>query len=464
MSTRIGTLSRAIAIDALNHVLTRRQHADVVLERLFTHHAAELRPLDRAFIFEIVYGSLRWLSKMDWIMSHMVDRPFTSLDPRVACALRVGAYQIFYMDRVPDRAAVSETVEAIKKVGAGNASSFVNAILRRVARKAEYYPKPDRESQTVDYLSVQFSHPAWMVERWLRFVPLERLEHLLAGNNKAPPIVLRQLVQKPIPNDEDLGSYLLRTQGIQSEWLPLKTALKVERLPDFSRCEAFQQGCYIVQDTAAQLVVRLVGTPQPGPVLDACSAPGGKSIALWDLGVSEADLVLAESNQKRINVLRENLQRIGLTPSEILQGDVLAQVNGRTFSTILLDAPCSALGVMRRHPEIKWQRVPQDIEHCAAEQRRLLDGLASAVRDGGELVYIVCSVEPEETTQQMSEFLKRHPEFETVSLERRVHDYYRKYVVREKELLILPGNADDLDGFYAMVVRKRGNSPTGSSI
>lgn len=456
MSTRTGTLSRAIAIDALNHVLTRRQHADVALERLFTHHASELRPLDRAFIFEIVYGSLRWLAKMDWIMSHMVDRPFASLDPRVACALRVGAYQIFYMDRVPDRAAVSETVEAIKKVGAGNAASFVNAILRRVSRKAEYYPKPDRDTDTARYLSVQYSHPQWMVERWLKHFPLERLEHLLAGNNKAPPIVLRRLLKKPLAGDEDLASFLLRTQGIQSEWLPFKTALKVERLPDFSACEAFRAGCYIVQDAAAQLAVRLVNTSAAqGPVLDACSAPGGKSIALWDQGVEADHLVLAESSQKRIGLLRENLGRIGISPAELLQGDVLAAASGRTFATVLLDAPCSAMGVVRRHPEIKWHRAPQDIEHCAAEQRRLLDGLAGAVRAGGELIYIVCSVENEETSQQIGDFLARHSEFELSSLEQRVHEYYRKYVIREKELLILPGNADDLDGFYAVVLRRR---------
>jgi 16S rRNA (cytosine967-C5)-methyltransferase len=456
MSTRIGTLSRAIAIDALNHVLTRRQHADAVLEKLFSHHAAELRPLDRAFIFEIVYGSLRWLSKMDWIMSHMVDRPFASLDPRVACALRIGAYQIFYMDRVPDRAAVSETVEAIKKVGAGNAASFVNAILRRVARKAEYYPKPDRETDTLNYLSVQFAHPAWMVERWMKHVPVDRLEHLLSGNNKAPPITLRQISRRPLPSDEDLSAWLLRTQGIQSEWLPLKTALRVERLPDFSRCEAFRNGCYIVQDVAAQIAVGLVRAGADcGRVLDACSAPGGKSLALWDQGVEGCDLVLAESSQKRISLLKQNLERVGVEPAEILQGDVLAQIGERTFDTVVLDAPCSALGVIRRHPESKWQRVPQDIDHCAQEQRRLLDGLAVAVRPGGELVYIVCSVEQEETTLQMADFLERHKEFEVVSLERRVHDYYRKYVTRGNELLILPGNADDLDGFYAMVLRKR---------
>lgn len=455
MSTRIGTLSRAIAIDALNHVMTRRQHADAVLERLFKHHAEELRPLDRAFIFEIVYGSLRWLSKMDWIMSHMVDRPFTSLDPRVACALRVGAYQIFYMDRVPDRAAVSETVEAIKKVGAGNASTFVNAILRRVARKADYFPKPDRESMLSEYLSVQFSHPQWMIERWLKHISADRLEHFLSGNNKAPPIVLRRLRSRTLPEGEDLATYLLRTQGISSEWLPLKTALRVERLPQFSSCSAFAQGHYIVQDAAAQLVVQLVHPAEGAKVLDACAAPGGKAIALWDQGVAPENLTIADANQKRLGVLQENLRRVGLEPAQIMLGDVVENVKDKVFDTILLDAPCTALGVVRRHPEIKWHRVPSDIVHCASEQRRLLDGLAPAVRVEGELIYIVCSAELEETTQQMRGFLQRHPNFETVPLEHRIHDYYRRYITRENELLILPGNSDDLDGFYAVVFRKR---------
>lgn len=455
MSTRTGTLSRAIAIDALNHVMSRRQHADAVLEKLFRHHSQELRPLDRAFIFEIVYGSLRWLSKMDWIMSHMIDRPFTSLDPRVLCALRVGAYQILYMDRVPDRAAVSETVEAIKKVGAGNASSFVNAVLRRLARKAEYFTKPDKGSQLAEYLSVQFSHPQWMVERWLRHVQTERLEHLLSGNNKAPPIVLRRLQSKPISGGEDLATFLLRTQGIASEWLPLGSALRVDKLPDFQKCEAFQSGCYIVQDTAAQLAVQLVNISDSTQVLDACAAPGGKSIALWDLGVKPSNLSVADTSQRRLGTLQENFSRVGLKPAEVLIGDVVESTRDRSFDTVLLDAPCTALGVMRRHPEIKWHRTLSDIDHCVAEQRRLLDGLAAAVRPGGELVYIVCSTELEETSHQVRGFLDRNREFDLAPLEPRIHDYYRKYITRENELLILPGNADDLDGFYAVVLRKR---------
>lgn len=458
MSTRTGTLTRAIAIDALTHVVTRHIHADTALERLFAHHGEALRPIDRAFVFEIVYGSLRWLSKMDWIMAHMVDRPFATLDPRVAAALRVGAYQIFYMDRVPDRAAVSETVEAIKSVGAPNAASFVNAILRRVARKAEYFPKPDKQRQPAEYLAMHHSHPQWMVERWLSHVPMERLEHMLSGNNTPPPHTLRVVSRNAVPMGEDLATFLLREHGITSQWRPLGGALQVESLPPFESCAAFKAGCYIVQDEAAQLCSSLVA-PKPGEtILDACAAPGGKAIHVWDDGAAPSDLTLCDFSQKRLSLLSRNLARVRLVGANVVHGDAATAFEGKRFSKVVLDAPCSAMGVIRRHPEIKWLRSLADVENCAKEQRRLLAGLAGLVEPGGELIYIVCSQEIEETTQAADAFLDSHRDFSVAPLDGRIHDYYRKYVTRRDEVLVLPGNVDQIDGFYAIVFRRRADA------
>jgi 16S rRNA (cytosine967-C5)-methyltransferase len=454
MSTRSGTLTRAIAIDALTHVLTRRIHADTALERLFAHHKG-LRPLDRAFIFEMVYGTLRWLSKMDWIMSHMMERPFQSLDPRVANALRVGAYQIYYMDRVPERAAVSETVEAIKSVGAANAASFVNAILRRVARKADYYAKPDVEKVPAEYYAMQFAHPQWMVERWLKVMTLERLEYLCKGNNTKPKHTLKIIQRNPLPDEPDLAVWLLKTYGVSSHWRPLRNCLHVESLPPFEGNIAFDAGCFTVQDEAAQLVASVVCPRPDDTVFDACSAPGMKVIYLWDEGLDPARIILADNVQKRMEVLSQNFKRVGLTGCEILKGDAIEAARGRVFSKVLLDAPCSALGVIRRHPEIKWLRSPADIVRNAKEQERLLDGLVANVAPRGELIYMVCSNEVEETTSQCEKFLSKHPEFELVQLVGRVHDYYRKYLTNSGELMVYPGNQDDIDGFYAAVFRKK---------
>lgn len=454
MSTKIGSLTRELAIDALTHVLTRHIHTDVALEKLFNSHP-NLRPLDKAFIYEIVFGALRWLSKMDWIMSHMIDRPFSSLDPRVVNALRVGAYQIYYMDRVPERAAVSETVEAIKHVGVPNAASFVNAILRRVAKKSDYFPKPDKEKSAVDYFSVQFAHPKWMVERWYKQIPQDKFEYLLINNNKVPVQSLKLLKRKPLPPEEkDFPTYLLRTQSLESSWRPLPGAFRVESLPKFETCEAFKMGSYLVQDESAQLVTSLLKVTAQDTCLDACAAPGGKSIYLWDEGVEPQNLTVCDSAQKRLKVLKENFDRVGLNGVAILHGDCVEQCKGKLYTKILLDAPCSSMGVIRRHPEIKWLRTPNDILNCAAEQARLLDGLASCLAPGGEMVYSVCSFELEETTQQINRFLKAHPEFEKVSPMDRLHDFYKKYVTKQEELLIYSGNPDDLDGFYAVILKK----------
>jgi 16S rRNA (cytosine967-C5)-methyltransferase len=453
MSTKIGSLTRALAIDALTHVLTRHIHSDIALEKLFASQPT-LRPLDKSFIYEIVFGSLRWLSKMDWIMSHMMDRPMSSLDPRVLNALRVGAYQIYYMDRVPERAAVSETVEAIKQVGVPNAASFVNAILRRVARKSDYFPKPDKEKFPLDYFSMQFAHPKWMVERWHKQMSQEKFEYLLAHNNKIPKQTLKRIAKNPLPEDVDFPTYLLKTHSVESSWRPLAGAFRVESLPRFENCEAFQKGCYLVQDESAQLVTSLI-QPKPNETcLDACAAPGGKSIYLWDAGVAPENLTVCDAAQKRIKVMMENFQRVGLANVNVLHGDVVEQVQGKVFHKILLDAPCSAMGVIRRHPEIKWLRTPNDVQNCAAEQARLLTGLAPCVAPGGEMIYSVCSFELEETTKQIDEFLMAHPEFEKISPQDRLHDFYKKYVTRNNELLIYAGNPDDLDGFFAVILRR----------
>ncbi|APJ04471.1 16S rRNA (cytosine(967)-C(5))-methyltransferase RsmB [Silvanigrella aquatica] len=454
MSTRSGSLTRAIAIDALTHVLTRNIHSDVALEKLFANYP-NLRPLDKAFIYEMVFGSLRWLAKMDWIMSHMLDRSFSSLDPRVANALRIGTYQIYYMDRVPERAAVSETVEAVKQVGVPNAASLVNAILRRVAKKSEYFPKPDKVTQAVDYYSMHHSFPQWMVERWYKQLSLERFEYLLSNNNRIPKNSLKLITRNPLPEGEsDLATYLLKTQSIESSWRPMPGALRIETLPKFKECEAFQKGCYIVQDEAAQLATSLVQASPTDSCLDACAAPGGKSIYLWESGVEPQNLTVCDFAQKRLKILRENFSRMRLEGVQILHGDVVEQCQGKIFQKILLDAPCSAMGVIRRHPEIKWLRTLNDIQNCALEQTRLLDGLAKNVAIGGELIYIVCSFELEETINQISSFLEKHQNFEKINPQDRIHDFYKKYVTRDNELLIYSGNPDDIDGFFGVILKR----------
>jgi 16S rRNA (cytosine967-C5)-methyltransferase len=395
---------------------------------------------------------------MDWIMSHMMDRPFHGLDPRIANALRIGTYQIFYMDRVPDRAAVSETVEAVKQLGAGQGASFVNAILRRVARRADYFAKPDKETQLIAYLAMHTAHPEWMLQRWLDFVPLERLEHSLAAHNKEPNKTLRSLRKRPLAGDQDLAHYLLSQQGIHSEHRPLSRALRVETYPRFRECEAFKSGCYIVQDEAAQLAASLV-QPQIGhKVFDACAAPGGKTLAIWDGAPNGVQYFMCDTSKKRLALIEENLARIGLAEDPAFErttSDAIEAFPGQTFDRIVLDAPCSSMGVIARNPEIKWHRSPSDITRAAEIQKTLLEGMAQRLNPGGEIAYMVCSFEPEETTVQIATFLESHPEFIAVDLCGRIHEYYSKYLNQQGALLLYSGNQDEIDGFFACVLRRR---------
>ena len=467
MSTRIGALTRTIAIDALTHVLTRHVHSDVALERLFNHHQKELRSLDRAFIYEMVMGSLRWMSKIDWIMGHVLtQRPLQSLDPRVANSLRIGAYQLFYMDRVPARAAVSETVEAVKHVGVPNASSLVNAVLRRLSKKAEYFQKPDKEKNLLDYYSMQYAHPRWMVERWMHEIPSDRLEHVLIGNNKIPSYTLRILKRNTPLMEEDLDHYLLRTQGIKTQHRPLAGALHIESLPNFKECEGFQKGLYIVQDEASQLVTSILNAGPEDICLDTCAAPGGKAIDLWDNGVKPENLTVCDISNKRLVTLLENFERVNLLGARIIHGDwekkefkdhlkhtILNDLG--TFTKILLDAPCSATGVIRRHPEIKWLRTPADITTCAEKQSLLLKTASQSLLPGGELLYTVCSIEREETNSVIDKFLMEEKEFAVVDPTERIHPHYRKYIAKNKSVLILPGNHDNIDGFYACLLKRK---------
>lgn len=454
MSTHFGTLTRVIAVDALSLVLQRQKHTDEALAKLFSLHP-QLRPLDKAFIYEMVFGSLRWLSKMDWIMSHMVDRPFSTLDPRVANALRIGVYQIYYMDKVPARAAVSETVEAIKKVGVASAASLVNAILRRVAAKADYFAKPDKNKEVVDYYAMHYAHPKWMIERWMRHLSPEKMEFLMASHNKPPLQTLKVISANPLPEGAtNLSEYLLKTQSLESSWRALPGALRLERLPRFESCEAYKKGCYIVQDEAAQLLTCLVDPSPTDKIFDACAAPGGKAFGLLEAGARQENLILCEAAHKRLKILGENIQRLGYRSLTVKHGDAAEVAAHDRYDKILLDAPCSAMGVIRRHPEIKWQRTSQDVVRSAEEQARLLNALSQRLTEKGELVYMVCSFEPEETIWQIQQFLKNHPEFSILPPHNRIHEFYRKYITRANELLIYTGNSDDLDGFYGVILKR----------
>ncbi len=449
------SIAREIAYDAFVKIMNDKRQPEAVLDELYEENKKSLKRLDRNFIKEIVYGGLRWYSKIFWILQNTSKRKLTESTPQIQAALVLGTYQIYYMDRVPDRAAVNESVEYVRRKGQSNACSFVNGILRQISRRAEYFAKPDKQTKQAEYLALQFAHPRWMVDRWLTRFNFERLSAMLAANNQPPPISIRLNVLKVDPlKSNELQQELLKQERTHSDRRPLRTCLRLKEFPNLETGSLFHQGLYTIQDEASQLIAFLVDPREGESIVDACCGPGGKLTHMFELGGGKVHITGTEADEYQFARTRENLQRLDYTAIELIHADFRQWKPATPVDKVLLDAPCSGLGVLRRHPEGKWHKQSTIISDMVSKQKELVPYALSCIKPGGELIYSVCSFEPEETIGIRDWIVDRFGDkVEVVSPVARLPDYYKKYVTRDNFLLIYGGNQDEMDGFGAFVIR-----------
>ena len=343
---------------------------------------------------------LRTQDSLDDRLAHLIRLGWDSVSPSLRDILRLGAYQLLHLDRIPPHAAVSTSVDLARELAGQAPAGFVNAILRRLGREAE--PAPLVESaDPVASLARAHSHPEWLVAGWVARFGTEGTEALLRWNNGRPPLVLQAA-------REDLTSLRERLDaaGIHSEAAPFGAGLVVEATRP-GELPGYAEGAFFVQDAAQALVARFADFPKGAIVLDACAAPGGKAIAL---GRTAAVLVAAERNRRRTTRLGENLRRAGSGRELLVIADA-AVPPVRPLDGVLLDAPCLGTGTFARHPDARLRVTPEALRDLAKTQAVLLDGAAAAVRPGGLLVYATCSLEPEENEEQVAHFLGAHPDF-----------------------------------------------------
>lgn len=436
--------ARSLAIE----VLARMEATDAWLTPVLDARLSEspLRDVrDAALATELCYGATRRRLTLDFALGGVSDRRLATLEDRVLAALRVGAYQLFY-GRMPARAAVADTVESIKQLGLGRAAGFVNAVLRKLAAlPGQPLPPPEPE---VGYLSVRESHPAWLVERWLKAFGRQKAEEMLVADNQPPPLVLRANATRT--SRQALLS-LLGEAGLEPAATlasPMGVALvskgRVESLL------GFREGLWQVQDEAAQLVVHYAEVPHGARVLDLCAAPGGKACQLAEQG----PVVALDLHARKLEGVRAEAVRLGLEGRMTLQAHDATQPLppdlGR-FEAVLLDAPCSGLGTLRRNPELRYRRTEEDIPRLAALQRLLLERAQAAVSPGGLLVYAVCSTEPEEGPRQLEAFLGDFPDFALAPPEGRA----AKDCPLENGCLRTLSGKEGRDGFFAARLRRR---------
>lgn len=451
------TLAREIAYDIFVAVMEDDADPQTISEELYEKHASKLKRLDRNFCKELVYGSLRWYKKIYWILQNTSKRNLDDSTPIIRAALICGTYQIFYMDRVPDRAAVNESVEYIRKKGQANAVTFVNGILRQISRKAEYFAKPDKKKNPIEYLSLQFSHPDWIVRRWFDRFGFEKTELMLSTNNKQPPTSIRINTLKTSAEEaHSLQQRLLKEERTHSDRRPLRCALTLKEALNTGPESLFARGELTVQDEAAQLVSFLVDPKEGEVIIDACSGSGGKLSHMYELSGGKAKLHAVDPQEARLNRGKQTMERLGHKDVQWHQVDFLEFKLDQPPNKILIDAPCSGLGVLKRHPEGKWKKKLSIIQQMVTIQRKLLTHALNSLPTGGEMIYAVCSFELEETSDQLS-WLRENfgDKIEVISPVLRLPDYYKRYVTRDNLLHIYAGNPDELDGFGAFIVRKK---------
>jgi 16S rRNA (cytosine967-C5)-methyltransferase len=364
---------------------------------------------DRALAAEISAGVQRWRAALDFSIVHFARRDLKKLDDEVVDILRLSAYQLLHLTRVPASAVVDDAVKLTRRVRKTSAAGLVNAVLRAMSRGKRDLPLPakpadpaDREA-ALDFLSVTLSHPRWLAQRWLDRMGFERTERWLRFDNEPGPLALRVNRLRALP-PEVVGR--LEAEGVTA--VPGRYGPDALLVQDGHalRSRAFEEGLFLVQDEASQLVPLLAGANPGTRVLDACASPGGKTTALAAMMADDAVVIACDLRDRRIDLLRRTIAASGAANVRLVQADLLHPLPFfEPFDCVLVDAPCSGLGTLRRDPDIRWRRREPDLETFAAAQLLMLRHAAGAVRAGGRLIYATCSSEPEENERVADAFL-----------------------------------------------------------
>ncbi len=392
-----------MAFRVLERVERDRAYADLVLSSLLD--GSELARRDRGLATELSYGSLRLRGRLDASLQQVLDRQLAELDGPVRNLLRLGAYQILFLSRVPDAAAVDETVKLARAVGQARASGFVNAVLRQLARTRDKLGFPVLEQHPVSHVEQVGSVPRWLAERWVGELGPEDAAALARSQTEPPPRTVR------LSPGADRDAIAKRLGGRPCEYATDGlTALQHDPVRD----KGFLRGELTVQDEASQLVALLLGAVPGDTVVDCCAAPVTKACQLGQRVGPDGEVIALELHAARVPLIGRSARRLGLRNLRILQRDATQgfDLQGRLrFPGLLVDAPCSGLGVLRRNPDARWRLRPEDIPEAADTQLRLLGSAARYVEEGGALVYSVCTMTPEETTGVLQRFVAEQPRF-----------------------------------------------------
>lgn len=426
-------INRKVAYRTLIEIEKENAYSNIALN----HHIDEENPDSPAFVRDLVYGVLKNNIYLDYILVQLIPRGLKGVKKETKVLLRMGLYQLIFMNSVPEYAAVNETVK-LARVYAKGRDGFVNGVLRGYERKKDHLIFPDRKSKPVDFLSIKYSYARWIVELWIEQYGIEKAEQLLKAGNCVPQLSLRVNLNKTTKEElterlEEKG-FVINSGNLSSRCIFAKGS-------GLLNLKEFKEGLFSVQDEASIVATEILDPKKNDIILDICAAPGGKTLSMAELMCNTGKVISCDVYPHKLELIRNESQRLQLNNVEVIEnnGTVLRKEWINSADKVLVDGPCSGLGVIRKKPEIKYKEIKDNGREFARKQLDLLDISAQYVKKGGYLIYSTCTINKIENIDVVSRFLRYHQEFEL-----------------ERSRQLLPG-VEETDGFFICKMRKRNN-------
>lgn len=447
------------AREAAYRILWEIEHdayANLVLDE-FLRREKSLKAIDKGLITELVYGTVKYRGRLDWLIAQTVQKvEKLAIGPRIL--LRLSFYQLLFMDRIPAFAVTNEAVRLARKLFHSGVASLINGVLRNYLRSPQKVVLPVPAENPLAYLEVVYSHPRWMLERWLKRYGWDNTVKLCEFNNAPAELWIRVNTLRCAP--EQLMEQLMAEGCTVERSTYVLEGILLKAAPPLATLPSFHAGLFTVQDESSMLVAHAV-SPQSGmEVLDVCAGPGGKTTHLAQLMGNKGAILACDIHEHRTRLIEENAKRLGIEIVQTMVGDasLLDGQLDRQYALILVDAPCSGLGVLRRRPDARWRKEPAIIAELAALQGKILESSYQLLAPGGRLIYSTCTIEPEENAQVIEAFLQKHADLSRLDL-----TSYFPYVPRDEnekaelakgQRQFLPFQ-DGMEGFFIAGVQKR---------
>lgn len=443
--------AREVALKTLYRINNEGAYSNIALDEEISKNVQKLNAKDIGLISEIVYGVITWKLTIDEIIKKYSKIRLKKISPWILDILRLSIYQIVFLDKIPKSAAVNEGVNLAKRYGHKSSSGFANAILRKV-EKQDYEDFKNIKDEK-ERLSKQYSMPLWIIEELMgEGLKLEKIEEICISSNIRPKVSIRINTLKT--NKEEL-KHILENENIKATDGILKDFLVLDKAKNIEKLESFKNGLFTVQDEAAGLTSLILDPKKGESILDACSSPGGKTTYIAQLVENEGQIIAFDIHEHRTRLVEQNAKRLGVNiiETKVQDASKFEEKYVNKFDKILLDVPCLGIGVLKRKPDIKWQKKKEDVKEISEIQYKILENCTKYLKPKGELVYSTCSILKEENEDLIEKFLQKNKEFKLEKIENIEEEFFKKYLKNEQFLQVYQNKKTD--GFFICKLLKK---------